>query len=89
MKHVKLRIKGLVQGVGYRAHTRRKAVSLGLCGYVENRPDGSVYAEIEGPEDLVEEMIQWCRTGPPMAQVESLAMEEGTLVPYESFDIRR
>ncbi|MCB9283415.1 MAG: acylphosphatase [Lewinellaceae bacterium] len=89
MKHVKLHINGRVQGVAFRAHTRRKALELGLCGFVENRPDGSVYAEIEGPSGQVEKMVQWCRSGPPLARVDAIAIEEGEPVAYPAFEIRR
>ena len=89
LKHIKLHIRGRVQGVGYRAHTRRKAISLGLNGFVENRPDGSVYAEIEGSGDLLDEMVRWCHTGPPMAQVDSVSLEEGPLTHFSGFEVRR
>jgi len=89
MKHYKILVRGRVQGVAFRAHTRRMAVSLGLTGFVENRPDGSVYAEIEGPAGQVEEMIGWLHTGPPMAQVESVTREEGRLQNFDSFEVRR
>ena len=89
IKHLKLRITGRVQGVGFRYHTRRKAVFRGLKGFVENRPDGSVYAEIEGPSEQVDEMVQWCRTGSPMAQVGNVTIEEGPPVQYEDFEVRR
>ena len=89
MKHLKLRIRGRVQGVAFRAHTRRKALELGLSGFVENRPDGSVYAEIEGPSKLVDEMMRWCWNGPPLARVEQVDAEEGELVPHHGFEIRR
>ena len=89
MKHIKLRIRGHVQGVAYRAHTRRKALELGLSGFVENRPDGSVYAEVEGPAELVDELVRWCKNGPPLARVEQVETEEGAPVAHRSFEIRR
>lgn len=89
MKHVKLIIHGRVQGVAYRAHTRRKALSLGLSGFVENRPDGSVYAELEGPAETVEEMIRWCRQGPPLAEVSSVEVREGQPERHQGFEVRR
>jgi acylphosphatase len=89
MKHLNLRIRGRVQGVGFRAHTRRKALSLGLRGFVENRPDGSVYVEIEGLPDQIDEMVRWCLTGPPMAEVASIDAEDGPLANFEDFEVRR
>jgi acylphosphatase len=89
MKRIKLLIEGKVQGVAYRAHARRKALSLGLSGFVENRPDGSVYAEVEGPVALVDEMIEWCRSGPPLAKVDDVRAEEVALAHNAGFEIRR
>ena len=62
-------IKGLVQGVFYRASTQETAVTLGLKGWVRNLPDGSVEAIFEGPTEKVKEAVQWCYKGPPGARV--------------------
>ncbi len=69
MKAVHLRIRGRVQGVGYRAWAVANARDLGLRGYVRNRSDGSVEVVIAGNEDAVDSMIARCRSGPPAAQV--------------------
>jgi len=45
----RLRIYGKVQGVFFRKYAQMTAQSLGLGGFVRNEPDGSVYAEVEGP----------------------------------------
>ncbi len=44
-----LKVRGQVQGVGYRAACNRRARELGLSGWVRNCPDGSVAIEAEGP----------------------------------------
>lgn len=62
---------------------------MGLNGFVQNLPDGSVYVEIEGPTEQVEEMIAWLQMGPPMAQVESVSSEEGRLAHFDGFEVRR
>lgn len=71
-------VRGRVQGVGFRYHTRAEAERLGLSGWVRNLPDGGVEVQAEGPSDRVNELIAWCRIGPPSAKVERLeALEEG------------
>jgi acylphosphatase len=65
------------------------AKSLGLKGFVLNEPSGSVYVEVEGEETAVNEMIEWARKGPPMANVESLDVTEGSLMDFRNFEIRR
>ncbi len=69
MTRVHLLISGEVQGVCYRATTREEAERLGVKGWVRNLDSGQVEAEVEGPEDLVDELIRWCRHGPPAAEV--------------------
>lgn len=72
-----LAITGLVQGVWYRESMREAAESLGVTGWVRNRPDGSVEAMVQGQERQVELLIEWCRRGPPLARVQGVEVEEG------------
>jgi acylphosphatase len=69
---VRVRVRGIVQGVGFRFWTVRRAEELSLVGFVRNLPDGAVEAVLSGPEELVEEMIRLMRIGPASASVEEL-----------------
>jgi acylphosphatase len=62
-------VQGMVQGVFFRVRARDRARSLGVTGWVRNRPDGSVEAVFEGDDDRVDSMIEWCRRGPAGADV--------------------
>lgn len=62
-------VDGRVQGVGYRQACAATARRLGLAGWVRNRRDGRVEAVFEGPGGQVARMVDWCRSGPPMAAV--------------------
>jgi acylphosphatase len=66
---VRVRIKGFVQGVFFRASTRDVARRLGLTGWVRNLPDGSVEAVFEGDKERVREAVIWCHKGPHGASV--------------------
>jgi acylphosphatase len=66
---IRLRIKGRVQGVGYRAWLEREARSRGLRGWVRNRRDGTVEALLIGEDDAVEAVIAACTRGPRLAKV--------------------
>lgn len=62
-------VDGVVQGVGFRWSTASEAERLGLVGHVRNLADGTVEAEVEGPPDAVERMLDWLAHGPPSASV--------------------
>lgn len=70
--HAHVVVSGLVQGVWFRASTQRKAEELGVKGWVRNTEDGCVEAVFEGDKSRVEDMIAWCRQGPPKAAVEDV-----------------
>lgn len=88
-KHLNIAIRGKVQGVWYRGSARQQAQGLSLSGYVENRPDGSVYAEVEGEEENLNAFLAWCRRGPELARVDSLDIAEGPCQGFTCFEIRR
>lgn len=75
-RSVHILVKGRVQGVFYRQSTREEALKLGLCGYVRNLSDGSVEALACGEAEKVQILIDFCRQGPPRAQVEELQLTE-------------
>ncbi len=87
---VHLRVDGRVQGVFFRANTRKQARKRGLGGWVKNLDDGSVEAVIEGPEDDVREVVNWTREGPPRANVEDIEVDwEDFEGAFEDFEVRR
>jgi acylphosphatase len=69
-------VRGLVQGVFFRVSCRDEAERRKVSGWVRNEPDGSVRALFEGPADAVEEMVAWCRVGPPSAAVEAVDVQQ-------------
>lgn len=52
-------------------------------------PDGSVYMEAEGEEDNLKRFIEWCKQGPPRAQVTRVDVQKGEVKNFEKFEIRR
>ena len=81
-------MSGRVQGVFYRSSTKTKADELGIKGWVQNQSDGSVIMNIEGSEQKVNEMINWCKLGPQFARVENLNKELLEFKDYKDFEIR-
>ncbi|MEQ9426114.1 MAG: acylphosphatase [Cyclobacteriaceae bacterium] len=83
-----VRVTGRVQGVFYRASTKTKAQTLGLKGWVKNEQDGSVKMQIEGDEDKINQMIDWCHQGPSQASVDKVEVVDEELRGYETFEVR-
>jgi acylphosphatase len=79
-------IRGLVQGVGYRAFVEDVARQRGLEGWVRNRRDGTVEALFSGPSQIVEDMIAACREGPWAARVDGIDLRDGHA---EDLNLRR
>lgn len=90
MTRADLLISGRVQGVFYRASAQQEAMRLGLVGEVRNLPDGQVEAIVEGAKERVEEFIDWCRQGPPSADVENVRVRwSKALGEFRTFMVAR
>ena len=76
MKTHHLRIHGRVQGVWFRESMRVEAERLNVTGWVRNTPDGAVEAVIQGPAGAIEALIEWARSGPPLARVDRVEIGE-------------
>jgi acylphosphatase len=74
-RQIRIIVRGVVQGVGFRLYAQAEANRLGLRGYVRNLPDGAVEIVAEGPVDAVERLIAWANHGPPGASVEDVDVE--------------
>lgn len=84
----RLRIRGLVQGVGFRWSMVIEARNLGVHGWVRNRRDGSVEAAVAGPALAVEAMMAWAKRGPPGSSVDSVEVSAEADLPGSGFQQR-
>jgi acylphosphatase len=75
-KIVAVRIRGRVQGVGFRAFVQSEAESFHVKGWVRNRANGDVEALFAGTASAVDELIAACRRGPDHARVTDLSVDE-------------
>ncbi len=75
LARVHLMIDGWVQEVFFRVSAVEEAVKLGVKGWVRNCADGSVEVVAEGTKQKVEELVRWCRHGPPRAEVHHVRVE--------------
>lgn len=88
-KSIVLRVRGIVQGVGFRPYVYTLARACGLNGYVLNDAEGVTVA-VEGSENAVDRFTRRFRAElPPLARIDSLATKETEPVGYRGFEIRK
>jgi acylphosphatase len=89
MARAHVHIIGRVQGVFFRYETQALAEQIGIKGWVRNTLDGGVEAVFEGDKGKVERMLDFCRSGPPGADVTNVEVEwESYLGEFSRFNIR-
>ena len=79
----RIRVTGVVQGVGFRAYVRGHAMMLGLAGYAKNMPDGSVEVVAQGQERSIEELIRTLRES--HFDIDNIEVEDLTGCNYAHF----
>jgi acylphosphatase len=72
VKRQRIVVRGRVQGVFFRESVRRRAEEAGVAGWVRNNAGGSVEAVFEGDTEAIERLVDFCRTGPRGARVDSV-----------------
>ena len=89
MLRIHIWISGVVQGVGFRYFTVRKARELGVLGWVRNTPDGTVEIVAEGEKWQLEEFTKNVKTGPSLSSVTGIEVkEEEYQDEFEGFEVR-
>lgn len=84
-QRVQVIVSGLVQGVGFRAATRKAALQLHVHGSAMNLDDGSVEVILAGPTEAVERLSEWLADGPPTARVDNVSVRSLPWCPTEGF----
>ena len=75
-RSVKVLVYGIVQGVGFRYFTQQEAHRLGLSGHATNLADGTVEVVAQGESKAVDKLIEWLKSGPRTASVDSIEVTE-------------
>ena len=87
-RHLRLRVSGVVQGVGFRPFVYGLAQALGLAGHVLNDSHG-VEIDIEGEDGSIERFLRELKTSPPpLAVIKEIAREELPPEGKRAFEIR-
>lgn len=86
MVHFYIVIYGLVQGVGFRRFTRRKANLYEIVGWVRNTENGTVEIDAEGlPMNMVQ-FLSAIKTGPKRSKIERVEITQlQSLESYQGF----
>ncbi len=88
LKRVKIVVSGVVQGVFFRSTAAERANIIGAVGWAKNMPDGTVEIAAEGSGKQLDELIEWCRRGPPLARVLSVDVKwEKPTGEFDAFNI--
>lgn len=82
-------IKGLVQGVFYRATAKKIADELSVTGWIKNTLDDNVEAMVTGNEEQLEQFISWCRKGPAKAKVTDVITTKNEEIKFSEFLVKR
>jgi DNA ligase D-like protein (predicted 3'-phosphoesterase) len=87
-KAVRVRVRGAVQGVGFRDATVDRARRAGVLGWVRNAEDGTVLVHAEGPEPAVDALVEFLGAGPPAARVAGVEVGAVKVEGHEQFAVR-
>jgi acylphosphatase len=74
--------------VWFRESCRDRAIAAGVAGWVRNLDDGRVEVALEGPPAAVDEVVAWCRQGPPRARVDRVDVVDEEPVGERGFRVR-
>jgi acylphosphatase len=89
MPTIRVRIRGRVQGVGFRYFTQRQATSLGLGGFVRNLADGSVEVEASGERVALERLASTLECGPDTGRVDECTVDwDNRVLSHDTFSVR-
>ncbi|PSN16059.1 acylphosphatase [filamentous cyanobacterium CCT1] len=90
MEQIRAVVHGVVQGVGFRYHTRQTAQQLDVKGSVRNQPDGTVEIVAVGTRDQVNALLDWANHGPSGARVTQVETEPyNGSAHFDDFTIER
>jgi hydrogenase maturation protein HypF len=85
---LRISVRGVVQGVGFRPFVYQLAARHGLCGWVCNTSE-DVKIEVEGETKDIELFLKNLRKqAPPLAHIEDITTEPGTPENHDKFEIR-
>jgi len=89
LQTISITVKGKVQGIFYRQSAKELAHQLGISGQIKNLPDGNVQIIATGTKVQLDQLMEWCKKGPPNAIVAGINFRELPLQEFSHFTIVR
>jgi acylphosphatase len=89
LQTISITVSGVVQGVFYRQSTKERALELGISGIVKNLRDGNVQIVATGTDDQLDQLVAWCKQGPPRAKVTAVNVDRVITQEFIGFVIQR
>jgi len=88
-KRIHIFVTGRVQGVFFRQSTKVMAIKNNVNGWVRNLDDGRVEIVAEGENQDIDNLADWCKTGPANSRVDEFELsEENSAGEFENFEVR-
>ena len=88
-KQIHIFVTGRVQGVFFRQSTKVMAIKNNAKGWVRNLDDGRVEIVAQGETQDIDNLAQWCKTGPANSRVDEFELsEENVTDEFENFEVR-
>ncbi|MEC9435755.1 MAG: acylphosphatase [Thermoproteota archaeon] len=89
MKQIHIFVTGRVQGVFFRQSTRVIAIKNNVNGWVRNLDDGKVEIVAQGETNNVDNLADWCKTGPANSRVDEFELKEESITEeFENFEVK-
>ncbi len=86
-KAVRLYLRGVVQGIFFRAFVKENAEKYNVKGFVRNLEDGRIEVFLEGDFEPVDKMVELCQKGPKYSQIQGVEIKEEKVQGFKEFKI--
>lgn len=89
--HLNITLYGQVQGVFLRRTVAHEAERKGIFGFVKNMPDGTVYIEVEGTEEVLNQLVAWLKAGASAGgdyKISQVEVSKGQFKAFSGFEIQ-
>jgi len=88
-KRIHIFVTGRVQGVFFRQSTRVMAIKNNVNGWIRNLDDGRVEIVAEGENQNIDNLVNWCKTGPANSRVDEFELSnEDPISEFENFEVK-